>query len=147
MAFLTAFIGIDQYRDPDVRDLIGCRRDATALWALFSDTITGLGGTLLTDAEATAEQIRRTLDDTLGAAGPEDTVIFSFSGHGTHDHRLVAHDTRPDALVETTIPMAELAARFRESRAKVVLCILDCCFSGAAPARVLDQSPIPRDLV
>ncbi len=147
MAFLTAFTGIDQYRDPDVRDLIGCRRDATALWALFSDTITGLGGTLLTDAEATAEQIRRTLDDTLGAAGPEDTVIFSFSGHGTHDHRLVAHDTRPDALVETTIPMAELAARFRESRAKVVLCILDCCFSGAAPARVLDQSPIPRDLV
>jgi len=26
----------------------------------------------------------------------------------------------------------------------VILCILDCCFSGAAPAKVLDQSPMPR---
>ena len=90
----------------------------------------------LLDAEATVDEIRRTLDETLGAAGPEDTVIFSFAGHGTRDHRLVAHNTELSRLVDTTIPMAELASRFRQTRAKAVLCVLDGCFSGGAPARV-----------
>lgn len=145
MAILTTFTGIDKHAHPDVRDLGGARRDATALWALLSDSIPGMKNTLLIDVDATVEQIRSAFDQTLSAAGPDDTVILSFSGHGTRDHRLVAHDTDPQALTDTTIPMAELASRFRESRAKVVLCILDCCFSGGAPARVLEQSPLPRD--
>lgn len=71
---------------------------------------------------------------------------MSFSGHGTHDHRLVAHDTVVVDLGSSTIPMQELAARFKASRARAVVCVLDCCFSGGAPARVLEHSPIPRDI-
>jgi replicative superfamily II helicase len=41
--------------------------------------------------------------------------------------------------------MQELAEAFRRCRARAVLCILDCCFSGGAPARVLEDSPITRD--
>jgi helicase len=48
-------------------------------------------------------------------------------------------------LADTTIPMSELASRFKQTRAKAVLCILDCCFSGGAPARVLEDSPTTRD--
>jgi hypothetical protein len=40
----------------------------------------------------------------------------------------------------TSLSMTELAERFRSSKARAVLCILDCCFSGAAPARVLDAT-------
>lgn len=145
MAMLGTFIGIDTYADGHVRDLTGACRDATALWALFSDSLPGFDPSLLTNAAATATAIRGAFDATLGAAGPEDMVILSFSGHGTHDHRLVAHDTAVERLTDSTIPMHELAARFKASRAKAVLCMLDCCFSGGAPARVLEQSPIPRD--
>lgn len=41
--------------------------------------------------------------------------------------------------------MSDLANRFKRSQAKAVLCILDCCFSGGAPARVLEDSPMVRD--
>jgi uncharacterized caspase-like protein len=81
----------------------------------------------------------------LGSATSDDIVIVSFSSHGTPDHRLVVHDTTLSSLVDTTIDMAELAQAFKTSKAKVILCILDCCFSGGAPARVLDDAPVPRN--
>jgi helicase len=147
MAMIAGFIGINKYRDPDIRDLAGARRDATALWALFSDTIPDIQAQFITNGDATLERVRSVFDETLAAAKPDDVVILSFAGHGTHDHRLVVHDTAASDLDSTTIPMAELAQRFKDSKAKTVLCILDCCFSGGAPARVLEDSPIARDPV
>jgi replicative superfamily II helicase len=147
MALYSAFIGVDKHRDLSVRDLTGARRDATALWALFSDSIPDMTAALIVDAAATVERIRRALDETLGVASPDDTVIITFSGHGTHDHRLVAHDTSAANLHATTIPMEEIVSWLRRSRAGAVLCVLDCCFSGGAPARVLEDSPVPRDAV
>ncbi len=144
MGLLAGFVGIDKFEDPNIPDLTGAQRDARALWALFSDTFPDLKSTLVTDSQATTAAVRQVLDDTLGAAGPEDTAIFFFAGHGTHDHRLVTHDTSVGMLSATTISMDEIAKRFRESPAKIILCILDCCFSGGAPARVLENSPIPR---
>ena len=132
MALLASFVGIDRHLDPLVPDLTGARRDALALWALFKDTLPDIQARLLINAGATADEIRRALDQTLGAATSDDTVIFSFAGHGTHDHRLVAHDTEYSRIPDTTIPMAELATRFQQTRAKAILCILDCCFSGGA---------------
>ncbi len=146
MATTGAFIGVDRHADTGISDLTGACRDATALWALFSDSLSDFDSVLLTDEDATTDAIRRTLDSTLGSAGPEDTVILSFSGHGTRDHKLVAHDTSVGDLSGSTIPMQELAARFKSSRARAVVCVLDCCFSGGAPARVLEHSPIPRDI-
>lgn len=143
MAVLATFIGINNYADPQIRDLGGARRDATALWALFADTLPEAEARLLVDDEATVDEIRHAFDDTLGAAGPDDTVILSFSGHGTHDHRLVATDTALATLPATTIPMQELADRFKGTQAGTMLCVLDCCFSGGAPARVLEDSPTP----
>jgi replicative superfamily II helicase len=145
MAIIASFIGINKYSDPNIRDLAGAVRDATALWALFSDTIPDIRSQLIPNNEATLERVRRTFDESLGAAQPDDVVILSFAGHGTHDHRLVVHDTVIGDLENTTIPMAELAERFTKSQAKTILCILDCCFSGNAPARVLEDSPIARD--
>lgn len=145
MAVLAAFIGIDKHADPNIRDLAGARRDATALWAIFSDSLPGLEATLLVDDAATTGAIRQALQATLGAATADDTVIVTFSGHGSRDHRLAAHDTRLDALHDTTVPMEEISDLFRASRARAILCVLDCCFSGGAPARVLEDSPLPRD--
>ncbi len=138
-------------RTLSIRDLTGARRDATTLWALFSNTLPGINAARVVDAGPTVERVRRALDKTLGAAGPEDTVILTFSGHGTHDHRLVAHDTAGADLQATTIPMREVVSRLRQSRAGAVLCVLDCCFSGGAPARATirlrdgARRPAPKD--
>lgn len=145
MAILASFIGIDKYLDPGVRELPGAHKDATALWALFSDTLPDIRSLPLTGKEATTEAVRAELTKTLSAATSDDIVIISYAGHGTRDHRLTAYDTAKDSYLDTTIPMAELAEKFRESKAKCIICILDCCFSGGATARVLDYSPIARD--
>lgn len=141
----ATFIGIDKYADSTVRELTGAVRDATALWALVSDSMPGVSASLLTNADATTASIRAALDRALTAADENDTVILTFAGHGTNNHTLVTHDTFRNNLHATTIGMDELAAIFKSSRAKAILCVIDCCFSGAAPARVLEDSPVYRD--
>lgn len=146
MTILATFIGIDRYAESTIRDLAGAQRDATALWALFSDTVPGVQATRLVNEDATAQAVRAALHHTLTSAGPEDVAIVSFAGHGSKSHRLVLHDTTLRDFTKTTISMAELAELFRESQAKFILCILDCCFSGGATARVFEDGPIPRDV-
>jgi replicative superfamily II helicase len=141
-----AFIGIDRHADPLIRDLNGAARDAKALWALFSDSVADLQAPLLVDGDASLDAVRRALDETLGAAGKDDVVLLSFAGHGTPDHRLVLADSETGRLTETTLDMGDLAARFRTTKARAVILLLDCCFSGGAPARVLDLGYVARDL-
>ncbi len=134
-----------QVRRPTIRELTGAARDATALWALVQDTLPDCKASLLTNADATTAGIRAALDATLKDATPDDTVLVAFSGHGTSGHRFVTHDTARKNIDVTTIGMEEISSLFKTSKAKAVLCIIDCCFSGAAPARVLDDLPISRD--
>ncbi len=143
----AAFFGIDRHNDPSVSDLTGAARDATALWAIMSDSIEGLDAQLITNENATLEAMRRTLDATLTAAEKNDVVILGFAGHGTPDHRLVLHGTSVNDLPGTTFGMDELAQRFRDTRARAVILLLDCCFSGGAPARVLDVGLVPRNTI
>jgi helicase len=139
------FIGIDRHQDICVPDLTGAVRDATALWALFTDTITEIDSELITDEKATVARIRESLDKALKGASEDDVVLIFFAGHGTRDHRFVTHDTNLESLEASTISMSELANRFKESTANIVICILDCCFSGGAPARVLEGTPASRE--
>ncbi|WP_206240453.1 DEAD/DEAH box helicase [Novosphingobium terrae] len=143
----AAFIGVDRHADARIADLAGAVRDATALWAVLSDSIEGLEAPLIIDGVATLDGLRGALDATLGAAGPDDLVVVSFAGHGTQDHRLVLHDTSVEDIPGTTLGMDELARRFRDTRARAVILLLDCCFSGGAPARVIEAGLVPRDAI
>lgn len=144
MAFRGLFIGIDRYRSPLVDELDCARRDATALEALFADT---LGGTsrLLLDEEATAAGIMAELAE-LANCGPEDTVVISFSGHGSDTHELVAHDTDADDIGDTAVALDAIQASFARIASKRLVLLLDCCFSGGIGAKVLHAGARPRDL-
>ncbi|HAU3625179.1 TPA: DEAD/DEAH box helicase [Legionella pneumophila] len=146
MKITGTFIGINRYISPDINDLTCAARDGKALWALFSDTFKEINAQLLIDNEATCESIKKSISATLTSAGINDIAIISFSGHGSRNHKLVAHDTTKDDLETTSIPMEFLANQFKKSKAKVIICIIDCCFSGGAPAKVFDDTPVPRDL-
>ncbi|WP_225763761.1 DEAD/DEAH box helicase [Stenotrophomonas sp. Marseille-Q4652] len=145
MAIKAVFIGVSKHQDPSISELSGATRDATALWALFSDTIPGLAPRLLLDEAATHDAVGQSILGALTSATPDDVVIVSFAGHGSPDGRLVAFDTDASDLPGTAVSMAALAEAFQTSRAQAVLCILDCCFSGQAPARVLEVASQPRN--
>lgn len=141
------FIGIDRFIDPIVRDLAGCKRDATALYSIFRDGLPELDAQLIVNEEATIARIRQIVGETLGLASPADAVILSFATHGTRDHRVVAHDSALHDLVRTTLALDDLVDAFRATAAGFVLIVLDCCFAGAAPARVVTETPQSRTIV
>lgn len=144
MSIKAVFVGIDRHRSPDIPELGGAKRDATALWALFTDSVPALSSRLLVDEQATLSEVQNAIVGTLDGATPDDTVLLSFAGHGSPDGSLVLHDTDPADLAGTALSMTVVAEAFRTTKAKVVLCILDCCFSGHAPARVIETAAKPR---
>lgn len=144
MALKAVFIGINKHADEGIPELSGARRDAHALWALFSDSFSDLSARLLVDEAATLEAVSDALLGVLSDATPDDVIVLSFAGHGSPDGSLVLHDTAVKRLGETTLSMALLADAFKQTRARAVLMILDCCFSGHAPARVLEIEARPR---
>ncbi len=145
MAFHGVFIGIDKYSDSRAQELTAARRDATALWALFVDTIPELNACLLVNENATKDKISQVLLHSVETATENDAVVIFFSGHGSRDHRLICFDTFKESLPDTSIGMDSLADAFKRSRAKIILLVLDCCFSGKAPARVMEDTPAARD--
>jgi len=145
MATKAVFIGVNKHADLAIPELSGAARDATALWALFSDTLPDLSAHLLTDRQATHAAASAILTSTLNGATDSDVVIISFAGHGSADGRLVFYDTGAANLSGTALSMAVLADAFKATKARAVLCLLDCCFSGHAPARVLETGATPRN--
>lgn len=74
-----AFIGFNRHADPFIADLTGASRDATALWAVLSNSIADLHAPLITDDAATLAAMRDVLDGTLGAADEDDVVFLGFA--------------------------------------------------------------------
>jgi helicase len=144
VAVKAIFVGINKHRDATIPELSGARRDATALWALFTDTIEGLSARLLLDESATHSEVTQGILGVLAGAQQDDVIVISFAGHGSPDGSLVVFDTASSNLSGTAVPMADLADSFKATKARAVLCILDCCFSGQAPARVLETAARSR---
>ncbi|TIR50589.1 MAG: DEAD/DEAH box helicase [Mesorhizobium sp.] len=144
MAFHGLFIGIDRYASPQISWLSCARRDAVALEALFCDTLGG-STTLLIDETATRAGIEAAFQK-LSGCDADDTVVISFSGHGSESHELVTSDADIYDLYHTAIPLDELAGWFSGIPAKRLILLLDCCFSGGMGAKVLQVQAVPRGL-
>lgn len=147
MAIRGWFIGIDDFQDPTASSLSGAVRDATAMHAIFKDGLPEIDDSLLVNGDASHNRIRQCLAAAFEEATEEDVVIFSFATHGTENHRIVAQDTDILRLDDTAIPLADVVALFRSSKARFILCIIDCCFSGEAPARVIKDTPKARAII
>lgn len=148
MATLGCFIGVDRFDDPFIPDLGGAVRDAKALAALFQDALPSMQLTELYDQQATQKAIEEALTNHLIHADDDDAVIIYFSGHGSPSHRLVPHDAVKGKLLQTTIDMEVLVKMFKQSKARNVLVILDCCFSGGAPAKAIEgEQPTAREIL
>ena len=144
MAFRGLFIGVDHYASADVNWLQCAVRDATALHALFADTLGG-DAVLLRDEEATKEGLTREFGR-LQNATADDVVVVAFSGHGSDTHELVTYDAELADLPGTCIPLSTLTEWFSQIPARRLVCFLDCCFSGGMGTKVLTTGLKPRTL-
>ena len=139
------FIGIDRYQSSAISELRYAERDARALHALFSDTL-GAGAELLVGEEATRDAIEKQFAD-LRDVEPDDFVVIGFSGHGSETHELVTYDADVSDLAASCIPLDLLTEWFKAIPARQLVCVLDCCFSGAMGAKVLQVESKPRSLL
>lgn len=143
MTIYATFVGVNTHADDRIKELTGAVSDAVALWALFMDSVPEMKSNILINEEATTENIKASFDEHLSNIGCGDTLLFFFAGHGSPDHHLVTYDTNRNDISESSIPMNELSTWLVGSQARTVV-FLDCCFSGGATARVLQDVPSSR---
>lgn len=95
--------------------------------------------TLLLDAQATLDALRRELATLATRAKPDDTVMVFFSGHGVRlgdpanpESALIPIDCDPANLVSTVLSEVELSAALVRIRAQRLVVLIDACHSGGA---------------
>jgi len=117
----------------DARDLHNLLNDTTRC-GYPSDQVEQL-----LDGCATADGIRAALADLATRAGPDDTAIVFFSGHGAHDHTggdprqfIIPYDCDPNDLEGTAIRGDEMTAMLNQVKAGRLLVLFDSCHSGGA---------------
>ncbi|OGN98182.1 MAG: hypothetical protein A2Y89_02385 [Chloroflexi bacterium RBG_13_51_18] len=108
------------YADDDARDL---SQELSPVWG--ENHIT-----LLIDSQATKTGILAAIEWLADNAGPDDTVLFSFSGHGASGGYLCPYDGI-SGFFSTFISSSELANAFRSVQAGKIMFILGNCYSGA----------------
>ncbi|MBE8474151.1 caspase family protein [Streptomyces justiciae] len=153
MGTIYAFMaGVNAYPPHIATPLSGCVNDVRAARELLEER----GGDAVTvrtvlDGEATVEAVEEGVRAFLGAAGPGDTALFWFSGHGservaTGAELLVEATGWSQALVCVDGPLSDkrLGALLDEvaGRGAHVVAVLDCCYSGGATR----EDRVPADL-
>ncbi len=140
----AVIVGVDQYTDPAIPRLRFSAADAR----LLAETLVKHCGyapeRVLVLADDRKEQdlrpIRSNLKDQLPAwlakAGPGDTVVVYFSGHGFLDDGgqgyLAPQDCRRTELAATGLRTDEIDIMLQQCKAKRKLLLLDCCHAGGA---------------
>jgi hypothetical protein len=151
-------VGINDYPPGVAPSLSGCVNDITDVRTLLAGRTAGGAAPavkVLLDREATAAAVEDGVRRLLGAAGPGDTALFWFSGHGTetqaHGADLLIEATgRNQALLCADGPLSDKRLRVLldevASRGARVVAVLDCCFSGGAtrdPVFTARYAPAP----
>jgi uncharacterized caspase-like protein/uncharacterized protein YgiM (DUF1202 family) len=146
-------IGISQYKT--VQSLKYADKDALA----FRDYLTRNVGitpdhmTVLINEQATLFNLKRSLGTELKRkAGPKDTVIIYYAGHGAPEpdasspdgdgleKYLIPYDADPQDLYTTGLPMREVETIFHRLSAERVIFITDSCYSGATAGRTFSTA-------
>ncbi len=154
MARSALCIGINNYPGTHM-DLQGCVNDANDWAAALAER--GFKVAKLLDDQATKAAMVKAMNDLIGKAGKGDSLVITFSGHGTYqpdtdgdeadglDEALCPYDlqTRGEALIDDEIRQIFGA---RKAGVRIVL-ISDSCHSGTvtrAAAAEKDADTRPR---
>jgi hypothetical protein len=148
MARKAFCVGINDY-PYDGSDLNGCVNDATA-WAELLTTQFDFPSTdvkLITDAEATKQNMLAGLDDLLAGARTGDVLVFTNSSHGSYVADTGGDEARYDEVVcpyditANVVVDDELRERFSAvPRGVHVVAIMDNCHSGTVTRAAIAEN-------
>lgn len=136
------FVGVSNYQY--INDLSYCDDDAEELYGVFSPVWGSDHTRLLTDSQATKAAILDAIQWLADNADSNDTVMFTFSGHGSNYG--VGYFFPYNSLTysyNNAISAAELESAFMPVAAEKTVIILDICYAGtfegemAQPGRVI----------
>ncbi len=92
---------------------------------------------LLLDGEATLAEIRASLSWLANVAGPDDSAVIYFSGHGArlgsagaHESVLIPVDADINNLPSSCLSETELSVALKAIQSRRLLILLDACHSG-----------------
>jgi uncharacterized caspase-like protein len=157
MRLHAVIVGVDEYADAGIPSLRFAVQDARDFAALLCESAyaDGVDTYLLTNAEATRRRVLHLVGTELArAAESDDALLFYFAGHGspevaggvpTASRFLVCHDTERDGLFSTGIDVTvDLVRVARRSAARLVIFLLDACFSGYSGGRGIIGAELER---
>jgi hypothetical protein len=164
------FVAVNEYKSEDISTLRGCVKDIRRLESFLQkhySNVFDLQIRTLENSDATYQNVIDTFRSHLKQAGPEDTVWFHFSGHGSEeacaqeflamepngkDQTLLCHDSQSGNV--HNLADKELAAMLHEistedtngnpKDAPHVVVSLDSCHSGSGTRDVGDDLIMPR---
>jgi hypothetical protein len=128
------FVGVSEYGGR-LEDLPNTDDDATNLASqLRRAGVLNPESVVLTNAQATRASVQRAFERIAAQAGPNDTFLFFFSGHGdrVESGELGEMDGHAETieLRDGALHDHELARMFGAVRARLAVVALDSCFSG-----------------
>lgn len=145
----AVLVGINRYASPALPELSGAVNDTKEMRSLLVDAMSFKSAevTVLNDAKATREAVLGAVRNVGEKAGPNDLVLFYFSGHSAmfsvssaHGEELVlcSHDAR---LIEggISLPFREVMAALAELPVKQRVAVLETS-RAAAGAPFVDRA-------
>jgi hypothetical protein len=145
-------IGISDYPPPIPRlpAVANDGREIAKLLKSSSGQFPDQNVTELIDQAAKKDAVLRELETTFSNVQAEDAVFAYLAGHGTvvgDDYFYVAHDTMPDQLATTGVPLKRIKELFDGSPSQRAFLWLDFCHSGGILARDLEGQPDDREVI
>jgi hypothetical protein len=157
-------VGINEYPNfPPERQLRGCLNDVALLRATLRDRFgfADLSMTVLTNEKATRDGILAAMKKLTGDTGPDDVVLFYYSGHGSqmsdregdepdfYDETIIPYDSGRMTFENRDISDDEIYLWLRDLGQKTgnITLWFDCCNSGSLTRAAFGGATrsVPRD--
>ncbi|MBN1200179.1 MAG: caspase family protein [Bacteroidales bacterium] len=138
----AVIVGVSLYENHRL-NLKYCDQDAKALYDVLLRHTDAGNLTLLTDKQATKKQVLAQVNKLFAKAGPDDRILFFFSGHGDKDCFLTYEAAGTNASM---ISFEEVKSAFRKSNAGTKVLIADACMSGSIRENRPDDNPGTQEI-
>lgn len=151
----AVIVGINHYEDTrSYAQLQVCAHDATILYKqLIAGGFKDRHIRILTDQRdrlPLRENILAELQVIAEATGPDDLLLFYFSGHGQAERDegyLVPRNGRGVALHDTAVPINRVKEIIGKAQARAKVIILDACHSGANLEAAKGKRPMSAEFI
>jgi len=137
----SLLVGVNQYQDPRLPSLSYSASDCQGLVEALAEATQGFPSKEpiahhdFASHPPTLAAVRKSLEQIVAVAQPQDTILLYFSGHGVLDREtgqvvLCLSDTSKDNLLQTGLKLPDVLELLHQSKVNRQMLWLDACHSG-----------------